>query len=122
MVNERLVAYCGLYCPKCYKNVVSEAAENLKKTLKSTHIRGSKHEPNKEFKDILNDLISLHCPKICKDGGGNLNCKIRICCKSKNFNGCWECDKLEKCDFLTKQFLNNLKEIKRIGIHDFIKK
>ncbi|PIN72140.1 hypothetical protein COT48_01675 [Candidatus Woesearchaeota archaeon CG08_land_8_20_14_0_20_47_9] len=33
MANTDLVAYCGLYCPKCYKTVVSEAAKSLKTAL-----------------------------------------------------------------------------------------
>ncbi len=115
------IAYCGLYCPKCYKNVVSEAAENLKKALENTHICGSSHEPNKEFKDTLNNLVNLHCPKVCKGGGGNPECKIRICCKSKNLNGCWECNKLEKCDILSKRFLDNLKKIQKVGVSEHIK-
>lgn len=85
-----LIAYCGLYCTKCYKMRISEAAELLKDTLKDTHIRRTSDKPSTQFKNELNNLTALHCPKLCKDGGGNPNCQIRRCCTEKILNGCWE--------------------------------
>ncbi len=109
--DKNLIAYCGLYCPSCYKMVVSEAAESLKHALENTHICGSTNEPSKRFKDELDNLISLRCPKVCKEGGGNPNCAIRKCCLGKNIAGCWECKDFEKCENLTEQFVGNIKKI-----------
>lgn len=110
--DTKLVAYCGLYCPKCYKMVVSDAAEFLKNALENTHICGSANSPSAQFKSELNNLISLRCPKVCKAGGGNSNCAIRKCCLKKNIAGCWDCDGFQTCKNLTEQFINNIKEIK----------
>jgi hypothetical protein len=106
--DKNLIAYCGLYCPTCYKMVVSGAAQSLKNALKNTHICGSVSDPSKQFKNELNDLISLRCPKVCKKGGGNPNCAIKKCCLSKRVNGCWECDSFKTCKNLTKQFVGNI--------------
>jgi len=117
--NANLVAYCGLYCPKCYKMVVSDAAEFLKNALENTHICGSKHDPPTQFKDELNNLVLLRCPKLCK-GGGNPNCIIRKCCIEKNLAGCWDCNDFQTCKNLNEQFINNIKKIKKLGIDGFI--
>jgi len=118
---QNLTAYCGLYCPKCYKMVISEAASTLKNALKSTHICGKKNLTSAPFKQTLNDLITLHCPKICKDGGGNPDCKIRKCCVVKNIIGCWECNDYETCENLTEQFVGCIKKIKKQGLDGYIK-
>lgn len=106
------LAYCGLDCPKCYKTVVSGAAQSLKDALENTAICGSKNDPSQPFKDELNNLISLRCPKVCKAGGGNPACQIRICCREKNIVGCWECGAFQTCAHLTPQFVVKIKEIR----------
>jgi hypothetical protein len=119
--EQSLVAYCGLYCPKCYKMVVSEAAKLLEEALENTHICGSVHDPSKQFKKELKILAGLRCPKLCKAGGGKPDCKIRVCCLSKNLEGCWECKDFENCKNLKKQFVENLRKIKNRGLSDFIR-
>ena len=39
MDRTRLVAYCGLYCPKCYKNSVSNAALSLRNEMRSASLK-----------------------------------------------------------------------------------
>ena len=81
----------------------------------------------KEFKnypqsyEALGGLLKLRCKKTCKGGGSNPLCKIRICCKKKSLNGCWECE-FEHCiklDFLKPMHGNahikNLRIIKKKG-------
>ncbi len=109
-----LTAYCGLYCPECYKMVVSNSAKSLKDTLENTHICGSTNNPSEQFKKELDNLISLRCPRVCKDGGGNPDCAIRKCCIEKNIVGCWDCNDFQICEKLTEQFVNNIKKIKEI--------
>ena len=118
--NINLVAYCGLFCPKCYKVVVSEAAEFLKNALENTYICGSPNEPSIEFKEEINKLVRLRCPKLCKDGGGNPSCPIRKCCIKKNIAGCWGCDDFQICDKLNEQFVSNIHKIKKLGIDGFV--
>jgi len=118
--NEKLVAYCGLYCPKCYKMVVSKAAKSLDDALKNTHICGSPNDPSPQFKKELKNLVSLRCPKVCKEGGGKSDCIIRKCCLKKGLNGCWECSDFETCKSLKEQFVSNIKKIKKLGFDEFI--
>lgn len=117
--NLKLVAYCGLYCPECYKMEISKEAILLKKSLDNSSICGTTNEPSTQFKDELNNLVALHCPKLCKDGGGNLNCLIRKCCTEKNLVGCWECNDFQTCKKLKEQFVNNINKIKELGIDGF---
>ncbi len=118
--NSYQVAYCGLYCPKCYKMVVSNAAESLKNALENTHICGSINDPSSQFKEELNNLVLLRCPKLCKEGGGNPDCIIRKCCIKKNIPGCWDCNDFQMCKNLSKQFISNIKKITKLGIDDFV--
>jgi len=110
-MKDKLIAYCGLYCPKCYKMTISEAAINLKKELDNKQGCGKLNCLSESFKLELDELIALRCNKICKDGGGSLDCKIRKCCIEKSFDGCWECNDFESCDKLSLQFVENLKSI-----------
>ncbi|MDD4333408.1 MAG: DUF3795 domain-containing protein [Patescibacteria group bacterium] len=116
--KEKFVAYCGLYCPTCYKMRISEIAKQLKKKLnfdKSDFL-------SKEFISDLNKLIKLRCPKICKLGGGNKDCSIKKCCRDKKISGCWECVEFKNCDKLKRQFIDNIKKIKKVGIKKYIQK
>lgn len=115
-----LIAYCGLYCPKCYRMVVSEAAINLKKALDNTHICGSRHDPSKKFKIEVDELVNLKCAVFCKYKKES-NCPIRICCISKKLEGCWECNNAQECPNLTQQFKENCKKINEYGFTRFIK-
>ena len=101
--------------------VVSEAAKLLKNSLENTHICGSINDPSLQFKSELNNLVSLRCTRICKEGGGKSTCEIRKCCKNNNLNGCWECNGFENCTKLKEQFINNNKKIRALGINGFIK-
>lgn len=119
--TTKQVAYCGLYCPKCYKNVVSEAAAKLKFAMENTHICNKPNAVPPSFKKTLDKLVGLRCPVVCKNGGGNPNCKIKKCCKEKNINGCWECGEYRKCDKLHERFVKNIEKIKKLGMIRFIK-
>lgn len=101
-----LVAYCGLYCPKCYAIVVSEAATNLKKALENTHICGSKHDPSAEFKTEIDELVDLRCTVFCKDKEES-DCPIANCCTGKEYEGCWACHDAQEYPKLSQQFKEN---------------
>lgn len=115
-----LVAYCGLYCPKCYAMVVSEAAINLKKALDNTHICGSKHDPSTKFKAEIDELVNLKCAVFCKEKKES-DCPISNCCLIKKFEGCWECYDAQECPKLSQQFKENCKKINENGLTRFLK-
>lgn len=114
ITNPNLTSYCGIYCPKCYKMRVSQAAAVLKDELERAKDRcGAKNFLTPAFQKSLADLIALHCPKVCKQGGGNPDCVIRKCCIEKKYDGCWKCGKFEKCGKLKKEYVENIKKSKK---------
>lgn len=116
-----LVAYCGLYCPKCYKMKISEVAENLIFELESAQKRGAKYlQEDPSLKEKINKLVGLECNTFCRNDQGDLSCVIKNCCCRKGFLGCWECKEKEKCQKLNPYFLENCAKIKEIGIDKFI--
>lgn len=118
--NYNLVAYCGIYCPKCYRMRVSGAARTLKQELKAAKIKGASYwdDASQSFKNFLDQLIALHCSKFCRAGGGS-KCKIKKCCVGKNLKGCWECVDFESCKMLKSQFISHCHKIKKIGIERY---
>lgn len=120
--NINLIAYCGLYCPKCYKMKVAEAARNLLFELESAREKGAKFlESDPLLKNKITDLISLKCVRFCREGGGkSMGCEIKKCCCQRNVKGCWECGEMEVCGKLKPQFLENCKKIKEMGTDRFI--
>ncbi len=116
-----LVAYCGLYCPKCYKMKVTDATELLKKELENAKDKGAKFlESFPSLEQDLDNLAKLRCVKFCREGGGKASCKIKNCCLTKNIEGCWQCDLFETCDELKEQFKQNIKSIRQLGVEKFI--
>ena len=131
-MDKKLVAYCGLYCPTCYRNAVSESALSLRRemlgaSLKDTCGKNPSLRESESFRKTMDELISLKCPKPCRRGGGVPDCNIRNCCMRKGIEGCWECADFETCkklDFL-KTFhedahLKNLRTLKKLGLDSFI--
>jgi hypothetical protein len=112
--NIHYIAYCGLYCRDCliFTAEIADLAKELKKKLIqydfSRVARGLSTilEDFREFKnykqcyEVLEAMDRLRCERICREGGGNAVCKIRICCQNMNINGCWECQEFESCDML----------------------
>jgi len=122
IAKKNLVAYCGIYCPKCYRMRVSWAAKVLTDELLAAKTKGASYldDAGKSFKESLDKLIALHCNKFCRNGGGE-TCKIKKCCLEKEFEGCWECADFKSCKILSEQFIGHCKKIKKIGIDGYIK-
>jgi len=134
-----LVSYCGFYCGDCfgYKGRVADLARDLRKELRACRFDKtaevlSKIPFFKEFADypkcyeVLGGMVKFRC-KSCKAGGADPNCKIRLCCQKKGYEGCWECEIFETCsklDFLKANHgdanIRNLKKIKRQGTEAFL--
>lgn len=117
-----MIAYCGLYCPKCYNMKIGQAAETLIKEIESAEEKGAAFEDNYlSLKTILNELVLLRCLKFCREGGGKFaNCKIKECCDNHKISGCWHCSDFEKCSMLKPQFVSNVNKIKEFGIDKYI--
>lgn len=125
------VAYCGLYCNKCFSHEgrIADLARDLRKELRKAKFDKkaegmSKISFFKSFEnysqcyEVLGTMVKLRCKTVCRDGGGNPFCKIRKCCEKKNIEGCWLCNEFETCntlDFLRPihgdEHIGNLKDI-----------
>lgn len=139
--DQKKIAYCGLYCEDCFahQGKIADLARDLRKELRQTKFKRYAKELSKlsffkEYKDydkcyeVLGAMVRFRCKRVCRDGGGNPYCKIRSCCKRKGYQGCWECDEIDKCkklDSLNSTHLdahrNNLKLIKKSGAAKFVK-
>lgn len=112
-----LIAYCGLYCPKCYKMKISEAAEKLVFELESAQGRGAKYlQEDPLLKEKIDKLVGLKCQVFCRADQDNSSCVIKNCCCGKGLSGCWECEKMGNCKKLNPHFLENNKKIKNWGL------
>jgi hypothetical protein len=138
--GKDFIAYCGLYCGECpgHQGRIADLARDLRKELRSAHVdkiaATLANVPTfKEFKyyketyDLLGALVKFRCKKICREGGGPSFCKIRICCKEKEIDGCWQCDLFTTCDKLDflksghgNAHIKNLKILKRKGVKEFL--
>jgi hypothetical protein len=110
-MDESLTSYCGLCCVDCipshkeFFTLVSRLEEMLGE-LKFEYYAELKSEINEEFKEypkflsILHHIKELRCVSPCQLGGGNPQCKIRLCAQSKNFKGCWQCQTHRSCTLL----------------------
>jgi len=112
VANDReQTACCGLYCGDCIPAHQSlfDAAATLRQQLddwqfekyapyKSTQNKAFSAYPT--FREVLDAILTLRCPKPCSLGGGNPDCAIRICAHGKGLEGCWQCTGFETCERL----------------------
>jgi len=121
--NLLSIAYCGLYCPRCYKMKISASAKQLFAELKSAQNKGENFlQKLPQLKITLNKLIALECKKFCREGGGKSStCVIKACCDTHRVAGCWKCPKFYSCKKLKPQFLANNKKLSKLSINKYIK-
>ncbi|MFH1861801.1 MAG: DUF3795 domain-containing protein [bacterium] len=137
---SNLIAYCGLYCGDCFafKGKIADLARDLRKELRGYHFDKTaaslaelsffsffKNYP--QCYEVLGGMVKFRCRPACRGGGGNPTCKIRACCRKRDFSGCWECGEFESCEKLTLLRSNhgsapikNLRRIRRQGIEAFL--
>ncbi len=143
MSHESQVAYCGLYCGDCIIRTgrLAPLARELLGQMRRTEF-GKLAEglpeimpnPFAALKDsescmsVLDSMIHLDCNRLCKDGGGSPECRIRACCQRKGFEGCWFCDEFESCEILSwvdpvnkDAHRKNIRIIQQHGIDEFLK-
>jgi hypothetical protein len=131
---EELITFCGLFCGACdiYQKRIGNAGSELKEVLDvlefdtfANQIPGL--EEYDSFKKTLNNIIQFfgQCPT-CKHGGGNPECRIRICAKDKDLDTCadcsqFPCDKFGDLKEGSKMAIENLKTMKKIGMKKWAK-
>jgi hypothetical protein len=135
MASDReQTAYCGLYCGDCIPSNQSlfDTAARLRQQLddcqfeqyaeyKSTKNRTSTAYP--AFREVLDAILTLRCPKTCFQGGGSPDCAIRACAREKRLEGCWQCEAFETCGLLNPMYAghgdtvkHNLRMIQQHGV------
>lgn len=134
------VAYCGLYCAECpnHTGIIANLARDLRKELRTYRFDKtaellSKYPFFKQYEkygdcyEVLGAMVKMRCGKTCRNGSGNPSCKIRLCCKKKKFEGCWECTEFKSCnklDFLKTNHgcahVKNIEIMSKKGIDEFI--
>jgi hypothetical protein len=139
--DEKLVAYCGLYCGECFghKGKIPDLARDLRKELRSAKFEkfakfisqypfAKVYEKYPDCYEVLGAMVKFRCKKACKDGGGPPFCKMRKCCQKNGYNGCWECDEFETCEKLKflepvhdDAHLKNMRKIRKKGMAEFMK-
>lgn len=134
MGNENsLMAYCGLDCAHCFnhKGEIADMARDLRKKLREEKFAQAAPGLAKFFKpfqnyevcyEVLGAMVRLRCGRTCRNGGGNPSCKIRLCCRKKEIEGCWACSEFETCqklDFLKPihgdEHLKNLRKARKVN-------
>ncbi len=133
---KRYVGYCGLFCPSCdWRNgVIRSTAKELTSIL----------ERNDELKYIAETTGAFNYEELmkaldwlatnprcnggsCRAGDGWTDCPIRKCCKEVGVDFCYECPKFP-CETFAKhplfgeRFISIQKEIKELGLEEWIKK
>ncbi|MBN1367996.1 MAG: DUF3795 domain-containing protein [Dehalococcoidales bacterium] len=118
-----IIGYCGLNCADCfsYKQTVSEAAKALRRELRTAGLKQLWTDvpflgEYESFKKSLDGLAKFRCTKVCRDGGGNPWCKIRLCARKKEYTGCWDCADFESCNKLVERYKKELRKIKKTRI------
>ncbi len=108
-----LVAYCGLYCGDCFWHTgkVGRLAGELSKEIRSSGYdqyaryvsrfpTGSGLKNFSRFQDVLTVMQVPGCTKTCRKGGCDPKCGFRQCCRAHGYDGCWQCERFEKCPSL----------------------
>ncbi|MDY6795098.1 MAG: DUF3795 domain-containing protein [Actinomycetota bacterium] len=90
IVDERLLAPCGLYCGVCAV-LIAHHDDNDKFKERLTGVYGLKSVEDIHCKGCLSDDLFIFCE----------SCPIRECCKDKGIEGCHQCDDFP-CEFIEK--------------------
>ena len=135
------IAYCGLYCGQCPSHLgkIADLSRDLRKELRSTRfdkMAEALAEIDRPFFKLLKDyrtcyevlgaMVKMRCKRMCKGGGGPPFCMMRKCCEKKGYDGCWECDDFETCEYLDflvsihgDAHIRNLRILSTRGIEEF---
>ncbi len=134
-VRRDEVGYCGRYCRTCNsdKDAMRKAAAQLLDLVKNhigvartIELKGGSCEETIKGLEIITNYV---CIFKCKGGGGWSSCPVRKCCIAKGFNFCFECRDFPcgtnlwgKTKSFGEKWMNQLREMKEIGVEEWIKK
>lgn len=94
-MDEKMTAYCGLYCGHCFSRThVAPAADVLRGYMKRQGFEtfGPYMDNYKEFWDFLGTLIDAEgCPG-CRADGGSPACVRRTCARERQVEACPLCE------------------------------
>ena len=134
--SSNVIAYCSLNCAVCpsYTAEIADLARDLRKEIRRAKMHeivekiplpGMEHF--KECYETLGTMMTYRCKKVCREGGGSAKCPIKVCCKKKGLDGCWECEEFETCvnlkgfePILGDKLRKTLRKIKRIGVDKYL--
>jgi hypothetical protein len=137
MGDERLLAYCGLYCGDCagYSGEIADSAADLAQILEryrfhrtAGHLFPEQISDYEGFHKTLAFMTELRCTKVCRErGDGGTSCEIRVCCFKRGFYACCECADFGTCAKLTSlealhgdACVGNLEAIQEMGLEAWI--
>jgi hypothetical protein len=132
------VGYCGNYCRTChwYTDALRKPASQLSDLVKN-HFEvalwiSNKGGSSQETIKGIEILSKCACAFNCKGGSGWGNCPVRKCCTEKGIDFCFECSefpcernwsgKSEHANVFTADKISRLKEMREIGVEEWIKK
>jgi hypothetical protein len=97
------VGFCGIWCGSCMggNGAVQELTRKYEQVVKRSQPALEKYAPKEfNFKELMKELAYAQampqCPG-CRKGGGNPNCKVRICALGRGVTCCSECEQLLTC-------------------------
>lgn len=97
------IGFCGIWCGSCTSGngATQKLAEKFEALAKKSQNQLETWAPKSfNFNEFMKGLTAIHsmplCPG-CRKGGGDPNCKIRICALNKGLTDCSLCDQLLTC-------------------------
>ena len=110
---EKIIACCGLDCSTCDARKATIANDDILRARTAEQWKTHFNAP-----DITPEMINCAgCREVGVKFGHCVQCEIRNCVLSKNFQTCADCDKLESCTLLINlhkfvpEALENLKSL-----------
>jgi len=132
--DRERTACCGLYCGDCIPSNQSlfDTAAALRQQLEDCQFAEYaryKSASNRTFnayeafREVLDAIVTLRCPRTCFHGGGKPDCAIRLCAQGQRLEGCWQCTDFETCERLEPMSIchgdtvrHNLRMIRQHGV------
>jgi hypothetical protein len=94
-MDKKYLCYCGLYCENCAVMAnINPAAKNLYDEMTNAGFDKIIHyiPGGDDFWPFLKNMANNGICTDCKSGGGNPDCKIRLCAKEKGVDTCALCE------------------------------
>lgn len=106
-MKKEYMCYCGLYCENCgVKTKITPAASVLYGEMMKMGFDGVMEfiPGGGGFWTFLKGMVNEGICTSCREGGGNPNCKIRICAREKGVEMCALCSEYP-CERFDRYFI-----------------